>query len=79
MKSITLSEILAFNRVEKFGWTIEQAAKEIGLRKGQLHDLESGANTNPTFKTLIKLCNGYKIAPAMLFYHVGGVPIGRSK
>jgi transcriptional regulator with XRE-family HTH domain len=34
------------------GWTLQEAADNLGISKGHLHDIESGRHANPTLALL---------------------------
>ena len=66
MKHVKLADVLKHNRVEIYGWTLQDAADRLGTSKGHLHDLESGESKNPRLSTVAKMCSVYNISPEII-------------
>lgn len=46
----------------RHGGSLSQAAREIGISKGHLWELEDGRQDNPTLKLLLQVCKVYDIS-----------------
>lgn len=47
---------------------VAEIAKKTGMSKSTIHDLENGTTTNPTIKTIAKLCEGIEISVDEFLY-----------
>lgn len=51
---------------EKHGWSLSEAARQLGCAKAHLHQLEHGISANPRLSTLASFVIVYGLKPSAL-------------
>lgn len=74
IRALAFADGFAVHR-RKRGWSLREAAEEIGVSHVTLHEVETGRKL-PSAETLYRLCHTYKLPFAEMVYESGAVRAG---